>query len=127
MQGVRLPEAQRSPFGDRCPNAYGDLRLRLTDRQASADGGTYRARASGRATEICEWAARVAPAGYPFGPVLGRRAEPEVRRLLAGVVVAGVADGQVARSPTESGNDAARELVPVQMAWHCAASRPAGP
>lgn len=51
--------------------------------------------------------------------------ESEVPWLLAGMVVAGMADGRAVVSPAQTGDQAVREPV-AQVAGHCAPARPAG-
>lgn len=125
--GRRSPEAERSAVRNGSLNASHDLFLGATVRPAGADGSADRAGASCRTADVGQRTARISATSQPFSPVLGRRAQSQVRRLLAGVVVAGVTDGRAVGSPAESRDDAVSELVPVQMAWHRTRSCPARP
>lgn len=77
--------------------------------------------------EVRQRAGGGAAAGEPLGAVLGGGAEPKVCRLLAGVVVAGVAHGGAVGAPAQPRDDAMGQLVAVQVPRHRPATCPARP
>ena len=101
--GRRSSEAQRLAGRGRGVDAVGDLRLGFLEGEADADRGADGAGAAGGAAKVRQGAGGVAAAGQPFSAVLRGGAEAEVGGLLAGVVVAGVADGGAVVVPAQAG------------------------